>query len=72
MGVPTATQPPPLMTAKEVAELLGVDSKTVLRWGRDGKLTRRRTPGGGGVRFLGSEVYALMGLTETTVEGAQQ
>jgi len=53
------------MTAKEVAELLNVDPKTVQRWGRTGKLTRRRTPGGGGVRFLGSEVYALMGLIET-------
>lgn len=64
MSVPTATQPPPpLMTAKEVAQLCGVDPKTVQRWGRNGKLTTRRTPGGGGVRFFRAEVCALMGLT---------
>ena len=71
MSDPTATQPPPLMTAKEVAQLCGVDPKTVQRWGRIGKLTTRRTPGGGGVRFLGSEVYDLMGLTPATAGSDQ-
>lgn len=64
MSDPTATQPQPLMTAQEVAELCGVDPRTVQRWGRNGKLTTRRTPGGGGVRFFRSQVYELMGLTE--------
>jgi DNA-binding transcriptional MerR regulator len=66
---PTVTQSPRLMTAQEVATLCGVEPRTVHRWGRTGKLTPRRTPGGGGVRYLRSEVYDLMDLTD---EGADQ
>lgn len=36
----------PLLTAREVAQLLGVSSETVLRWTRDGKLPGFRLPGG--------------------------
>jgi excisionase family DNA binding protein len=35
-----------LMRPTEVAELFGVDPKTVTRWGRAGKLPSIRTPGG--------------------------
>jgi excisionase family DNA binding protein len=56
------TQAHPLMTAQEVAALCGVDTRTVHRWGRTGKLTARRTPGGR-LRFVRAEVYAVMGLT---------
>ncbi|MEV5408608.1 helix-turn-helix domain-containing protein [Thermopolyspora sp. NPDC052614] len=54
----------PLMTPEEVAELCGVDIDTARRWGRTGKLTQRKTPGGGRTLFLRSEVYALMGIPQ--------
>jgi excisionase family DNA binding protein len=36
----------PLLTARQVADLLGVSSETVLRWTRRGKLPAVRLPGG--------------------------
>lgn len=35
-----------LLTAREVAELLGVSAETVLRWTRRGELPAFRLPGG--------------------------
>jgi excisionase family DNA binding protein len=35
-----------LLTAREVAELLGVSTETVLRWTRRGELPAIRLPGG--------------------------
>lgn len=44
-----------LLTPSEVAALFGVDTKTVSRWARAGRLTAVRTPGGHR-RFLEDEV----------------
>ena len=35
----------PLLTARELGELLGVSSETVLRWTRNGELPAIRLPG---------------------------
>ena len=47
-----------LLTPSEVAELFGVDPKTVTRWAKAGKLTSIRTLGGHR-RFRKSEVEDL-------------
>ena len=47
-----------LLTPREVAELFGVDPKTVTRWAKAGKLTTIRTLGGHR-RFRKSEVEDL-------------
>ena len=47
-----------LLTPREVAELFGVDPKTVTRWANAGKLTSIRTLGGHR-RFRKSEVDDL-------------
>jgi excisionase family DNA binding protein len=44
-----------LLTAREVADLLGVSTETVLRWVRQGKLPAIKLPGGA-VRFREDEV----------------
>jgi len=44
-----------LLTPREVADLFGVDPKTVTRWAKAGKLTSIRTLGGHR-RFRKSEV----------------
>lgn len=36
----------PMLTAREVADLLGVSAETVLRWTRRGDLPAFRLPGG--------------------------
>lgn len=48
-----------LLTPAEVASMFRVNSKTVTRWARTGKLTSIRTLGGHR-RFLESEVRQLM------------
>jgi excisionase family DNA binding protein len=68
VSVDPATSVSPLMRVSEVAKLFDVDPTTVRRWSQSGKLKPRRTPGGRQMRFLRSEVYALL---ETT-EGEQQ
>ena len=47
-----------LLTPREVAELFGVEPKTVTRWAKAGKLTSIRTLGGHR-RFRKSEVEDL-------------
>ena len=49
----------PLLTAGEVAALIRVDSKSVTRWVKEGKLTSIRTPGGHH-RFRPADVRALL------------
>ncbi|HET6818469.1 MAG TPA: BldC family transcriptional regulator [Mycobacteriales bacterium] len=49
----------PLLTPAEVAGLFGVDSATVTRWARAGRLTAVRTLGGHR-RFLEREVRARL------------
>ena len=64
-GRPRACLPPDfaagdgLLTPAEVAALFRVAPKTVGRWGKAGKLTPVRTPGGHR-RFRESEVRALL------------
>lgn len=49
----------PLLTPAEVAVLFGVDTATVTRWARTGRLTAVRTLGGHR-RFPEREVRALL------------
>jgi excisionase family DNA binding protein len=44
-----------LLTAREVADLLGVSTETVLRWTRAGKLPAIRLPGGA-IRYQRDEL----------------
>lgn len=48
-----------MLTSEEVAEMLRVKPRTVQRWARTGRITRRRTPGGH-YRFPLSEAQALL------------
>lgn len=52
-----------LLTPKEVAALFRVDTKTVTRWAKSGKLSSIRTLGGHR-RYRESEVMALMESSE--------
>ncbi len=54
-----------LLTAREVAELLGVCAETVLRWVRRSELPVIRLPGGA-IRFRWSEIEAWLQERETT------
>lgn len=49
-----------LMTPGEVADVFGVDPKTVARWAKAGRLTVQRTLGGHR-RYLRSEIEAAVG-----------
>jgi excisionase family DNA binding protein len=44
-----------LLTAREVAEILGVSAETILRWTRRGELPAIRLPGGA-IRYRESEL----------------
>jgi excisionase family DNA binding protein len=59
MSNDNSPQPEPLLKPGEVAELFRVDPKTVTRWGKSGRLTSIRTPGGQH-RFREAEVRALL------------
>jgi excisionase family DNA binding protein len=49
-----------LLTAREVADLLGVSAETVLRWTRAGKLPSIKLPGGA-IRFREEEIESWIG-----------
>ncbi len=49
----------PLLTPGEVAAAFRVDSKTVTRWAKAGRISSIRTPGGQR-RYLEREVQALL------------
>ncbi|WP_068924941.1 BldC family transcriptional regulator [Planobispora rosea] len=53
------TTPTPLLTPGEVAHLFRVDTKTVTRWAKAGRISSIRTPGGQR-RYYESEVHALL------------
>lgn len=58
---------PKMLTGNEVAELFDVDPKTVTRWGRAGKVTVIKPPGGVGRNlYLASEIYKML---DTPSEG---
>jgi excisionase family DNA binding protein len=54
-----ATEEVGFYRAREVADLLGVDVKTVYVWVRSGSIAHIRTPTGG-VRIRGEEVRAML------------
>jgi len=65
----------PLLTAREVADVLGVSAETVLRWVRRGDLPAIRLPGGA-IRFRGDDLDEWLqaravraGSRDTTVVG---
>jgi excisionase family DNA binding protein len=58
MSTPEPLEAEPLLSPGETAELLHVDSSTVLRWANTGKLHAIRTPGGHR-RYREAEVHAL-------------
>ena len=58
-----------LLTPREVAELFGVDPKTVTRWAKAGKLTSIRTLGGHR-RYRAADVEALLGGAEPRIAHA--
>lgn len=57
-GVATAPTPK-IITKQDVADMCHVTTRTVDRWRKLGKL-RGATPGNGAVRFLESDVYAML------------
>jgi len=54
-----------LLTARHVAELLGVSAETVLRWTRRGDLPALRLPGGA-IRYRETELDAWLAARTTT------
>ena len=57
----------PLLTAREVADLLGVSTETTLRWTRRGDLPAFRLPSGA-IRYRAADIDAwLMGRATGTV-----
>jgi excisionase family DNA binding protein len=59
----------PLLTARQVGELLGVSTETVLRWTRRGELPAIRLPGGA-IRFREDELDGWLEERATTSQGA--
>jgi excisionase family DNA binding protein len=55
----------PLLTAREVADLLGVSTETVLRYVRRGDLPAIRLPGGA-IRFRADDLDAWVATRATT------
>jgi excisionase family DNA binding protein len=58
-----------LLTAREVAGVLGVSTETVLRWTRAGKLPAIRLPGGA-IRYRAEDVDAWLDARCSTVARA--
>ena len=63
LGPPRSLTRSELMTAREVAELIGVPISTVREWGRNGTLPRVK---------LGRHVRFIRGHVEATILGAEQ
>jgi len=61
----------PLLTARQVAEQLGVCPETVLRWTRDRKLPGHRLPGGG-LRYQQAELDAWLEARATSAGTATE
>ncbi|GHH66189.1 DNA-binding protein [Streptosporangium violaceochromogenes] len=61
----------PLLTPAEVAALFRVDTKTVNRWARTGKLTSLHTLGGHR-RYRQTEIHALLHGNRATQPAAPQ
>jgi excisionase family DNA binding protein len=59
-----------LLTARAVAEQLGLSAETVLRWTRDGKLPAFRLPGGA-IRFREDELDAWLQERATPRRGVR-
>jgi excisionase family DNA binding protein len=55
----------PLVTARSVAELLGVSTETVLRWTRRGELPAVRLPGGA-IRYRPNDLDEWLEQRTTT------
>ena len=58
-----------LLTARELAELLGVSTETVLRWTRRGTLPAIRLPGGA-IRFRQDELDEWLATRATHYTGS--
>jgi excisionase family DNA binding protein len=56
-----------LLTAREVAEWLGVSTETTLRWVRRRKLPAVRMPGGA-IRFRGADIEEWVAARATMVD----
>jgi excisionase family DNA binding protein len=54
-----------LLTARQVADLLGVSAETVLRWTRKGDLPAIRLPGGA-IRYRESDLDDWLSLRATS------
>ena len=54
-----------LLTAREVAELIGVSTETILRWTRAGKLPAIKLPGGA-IRYRETELDEWLSLRATS------
>lgn len=55
----------PLLTADEVADIVGVSGETVRRWARDGLVPFIKLPGGH-FRFRREDVDSMIGAATTT------
>lgn len=62
------SKPSELITRREVAEMFGVDPKTITRWADDGRLTVHRTLGGQR-RYVRAEVERLAAPTQPRCHG---
>jgi excisionase family DNA binding protein len=58
-----------LLTARQVADMLGVSAETVLRWTRRGELPAIRLPGGA-IRFREGDLDAWLGDRATPGRGS--
>jgi predicted DNA-binding transcriptional regulator AlpA len=58
-------KPEPLITRRELAKLCKVSTRTVDNWVASNSVPVLRSPSGGSVRFLWSEVYAKMKTLST-------
>jgi excisionase family DNA binding protein len=61
----------PLLTARDLAELLGVSSETVLRWTRRREVPAIKLPGGA-VRYRPDAIEAWLAEHETAGAGVEE